>query len=187
MDQQPDGFAYKWQQCNSSGTGCTTIAGATTQEYVPVAGDVGHTIRVVETASNSGGAGKAATSEPPPSWDGVPTNTKVPSITGTAQQGKELTEVHGEWTNNPTGFTYNWQQCDSSGANCTTISGATAQTYMPVAGDVGHTIRVEETASNSAGPSAPATSEPTAVVKPAVPENTKRRRRSRGPPSRAKN
>ncbi len=169
----PTSFAYKWQQCNSSGTGCTTIAGATTQEYVPVAGDVGHTIRVVETASNESGPGTPATSEPTTVVGGVPTNTKLPTITGTAQQGKELTEHNGEWTNNPTGFTYLWQQCDSSGANCATISGATTQSYIPVAGDVGHTIRVQETASNSAGPSAPATSEPTAVVKQAVPVNTK--------------
>ena len=103
----------------------------------------------------------------------VPVNTKLPTITGTPQQGKELTEHNGEWTNNPTGYTYLWQQCDSSGANCTTISGATTQSYIPVAGDVGHTIRVQETASNSAGPSAPATSEPTAVIKQAVPVNTK--------------
>ena len=49
-------------------------------------------------------------------------NTKLPSITGTSQQGKELTEVHGEWTNSPTGYSYLWQQCDGSGNNCTTIA-----------------------------------------------------------------
>ena len=169
----PTGFAYKWLQCNSSGTGCTTIAGATAQTYTPVVGDVGHTIRVEETASNSGGPGTPATSEPTTVVTGVPANTKLPSITGTPQQGKELAEVHGEWTNSPTGYTYKWQQCDSSGNNCTTIAGATTQAYTPVAGDVGHTLRVQETASNSGGPGTPATSEPTTVIKPAVPVITK--------------
>jgi len=118
-----------------------------------VAGDVGHTIRVEETASNSGGAGTPATSEPTALIKPeVPKNTKLPTITGTPQQAKELTEHNGEWTNSPTGYTYKWLQCNSSGAECTVISGATTQAYTPVAGDVGHTIRVEETASNSGGP-----------------------------------
>ena len=71
--------------------------------------------------------------------------------------------------------------------HCTPISGATAQSYTPVAGDVGHTIRVEETASNEGGPGTPATSEPTAVVKPALPENTKAPTITGDSRSRAKN
>ena len=170
----PTGYTYKWLQCESLGGGCLPISGATGQAYTPVAGDVGHTIRVEETASNESGPGTPATSEPTAVIkSAVPVNTKLPTITGTAQQGKELTEHNGEWTNSPTGFTYLWQQCDGSGNNCTAISGATTQAYTPVAADVGHTIRVEETASNSGGPGIPATSEPTALVKPATPENIK--------------
>jgi hypothetical protein len=93
-----------------------------------------------------------------------PTIVKAPTISGTAQQEKTLTEHNGEWTNSPTSFSYQWQQCDSSGSNCTAISGATKQTYVPVAVDVGHKLRVQEVASNEGGPSAPATSEATAVV-----------------------
>ena len=100
--------------------------------------------------------------------------------------GQELTEHNGEWTNSPTGYTYKWQQCNSSGAGCTTISGATNQTYMPVAGDVGHTIRVEETASNEGG-SGSRDLAPTAVVKTGAPVNHQSAGRSRAPPSRAKN
>ena len=170
----PTGYTYKWLQCESSGNNCAAISGATTQAYTPVAADVGHTIRVEETASNSGGPGTPATSEPTAVIkQAVPVNTKLPTITGTAQQGKELNEVHGEWTNSPTGYTAKWLQCNSSGASCTAISGATTQAYTPGAGDVGHTIRVEETASNSGGSGAPATSEPTGVIKPAAPVNTK--------------
>ena len=42
-----------------------------------------------------------------------PVNSAAPTITGTAQQGQTLTEAHGTWTNSPTGFTYQWQQCDA--------------------------------------------------------------------------
>src|SRR2546427_487840 len=66
----------------------------------------------------------------------APTNKAAPSISGTAQHGQTLTEAHGEWTNNPTSFAYQWLQCDGSGSNCTAISGATGQSYVPLAGDV---------------------------------------------------
>src|ERR1700730_6129882 len=99
---------------------------------------------------------------PPP-----PANTAVPTVTGVAQQGQTLTEHHGSWSNEPTGFKYQWLQCDSAGKNCVAIAGAANQTYVLLAGDVGHTIAVEETASNEGGASAPATSSPTGVVQAA--------------------
>src|SRR5207302_415257 len=141
------------------------IAGATSQTYVPVAADVGHTIRVQETASNAGGTSTPATSAQttvvvPP----VPVNTAPPTITGTAQQGQTLTEAHGTWTNSPTSYAYQWQRCNSEAACRSAIAGATSQTYVLVAEDVGRTIRVQETASNAGGSSSPATSAQTAVV-----------------------
>src|SRR6202040_2167938 len=131
-------------------------------------------LRVEETASNAGGAGPPAASEPTAIVlpEGVvPSNETPPTITGEARQGKLLTEAHGTWTNNPTSFTYQWLQCNSEGtlASCTPISGATKQTYEPVAGDVEHKLRVQETATNAGGSGSPATSEPTAVVTPPVP------------------
>ena len=155
----PTGYTYQWLQCNSLGTSCLPITGANAQTYVLVAGDVGHTIEVQETASNAGGSGtpaaSAATSEVVPP---APVNSAPPTISGTAQQGQTLTESHGTWSNSPTGYAYQWQQCDSAGANCTTITGANAQTYVPVAADVGHTLKVQETASNAGGSSTPASS-----------------------------
>jgi hypothetical protein len=171
---EPTGYAYEWLQCNSLGTSCLPIAGAASQTYVPTSGDVGHTIRVQETASNAGGPGAGATSNAtagvtsPP----VPVDVSVPTITGTAQQGQTLTEHHGEWTNEPTGYAYLWQQCDATGNNCKAITGAASTTYVARAEDVGHTIRVQETASNSFGPGAGAMSNATAAVSsPPVPGN----------------
>jgi hypothetical protein len=54
-------------------------------------------------------------------------------------------------------------RCDSSGGNCSLISGATATTYRPGAADVGSTLRVRITGSNSSGTLA-VSSAPTAAV-----------------------
>jgi len=161
---EPTSYSYRWEQCNSLGEGCLPVSGATSQTYVSVAGDVGHTLKVQETASNASGSGSTASAAtaavtPPP-----PTNTAPPTIAGAAEQGLTLTETHGSWTHEPTSYSYQWRQCDSVGGSCTNISGATSQTYVPVAGDVGHTIRVQETATNSGGSSEPATSAASAVV-----------------------
>jgi IPT/TIG domain len=82
---------------------------------------------------------------------GGPTSSAPPTITGFAEQGQTLTEHHGGWTGSPTSFTYQWERCGFSGANCHEISGAAAQTYTALEGDVGSTLRVRETAHNSIG------------------------------------
>ncbi len=169
----PAGFTYHWLRCEASGSGCVAIGGATGQTYVPVAEDLGHTLRVTETASNAGGSSSAVESEPTsPVLPPVPVNLKVPTLTGTAQQGGTLTEHHGEWTNSPTEYAYQWLRCEVSGSGCVAIGGATGETYSSVGEDVGHTLRVAETANNATGPSAPAESEATAVVVPPVPVDT---------------
>ena len=90
----------------------------------------------------------------------APVNTLLPSISGIAQVGETLTALNGSWTNDPTSFTYQWQEDDSGWAN---ISGATGKTYGPVVGEVGNALRVIVTAVNGAG-GTPATSGATAVV-----------------------
>ena len=94
----------------------------------------------------------------------APSNTALPTITGSAVEGEILSEHDGSWTGNPTSHSYQWQRCDSGGGSCSAIRGAVGQSYMPVNGDVGSTIRVAETATNSAGPSSPATSAQSSVV-----------------------
>jgi hypothetical protein len=61
---EPTSFAYQWQDCNSSGEACSDIAGATASTRTLIAGDVGHTLRVVVTATASSGATGTATSAP---------------------------------------------------------------------------------------------------------------------------
>src|SRR5207245_11589085 len=148
-------------------------AATTPHTYPPPGPDARHTPTARRTASRAAGASSPATSTataavPPP----PPANTAPPTITGTAQQGQTLTEVHGSWTGEPTSFTHQWLQGNSLGEGCLPISGATSQAYMPVAGDVGHEIEVEETAVNAGGSSS-AKSAPTAAVAAAPrPTNT---------------
>jgi hypothetical protein len=101
----------------------------------------------------------------------VPSNTALPAITGTAKDGQTLTSTTGTWSGSPTSYTRAWQRCDSAGANCAAISGATAATYLVTSADVGKTIRVKVTATNASG-SGNATSAATATATAAVPANT---------------
>jgi hypothetical protein len=94
----------------------------------------------------------------------APSNTSLPSISGSARDGSLLTASHGSWDGNPTSYAYQWLRCDSQGGNCGSISGATSKTYTVQTGDVGSRLRVQVTASNSSG-SGVAVSRPTDVVK----------------------
>jgi hypothetical protein len=163
----PTSFAYQWQDCDSAGASCTSIAGAIASTYTLQGSDAGHKIRVIVTATNGVGSGTPATSAatavvlPLP-----PGNVDPPSISGNTSQGQMLTAGAGTWTNNPTSFAHQWQDCDAAGANCATIDGATGTTYLLQASDVGSTVRVTETATNAGGSSSPVPSAQTAVIAP---------------------
>jgi hypothetical protein len=105
--------------------------------------------------ANGGGAPVAA-----------PTNSALPSISGTPSQGNSVTCQNGSWTNSPTSYSYRWQR------NGTNISSATSQSYTIQAADVGQSLTCVVTATNSAG-SASATSAPvTPAAGGGVPANT---------------
>ena len=148
----PTGFTYAWSQCDANGGSCTTISGATTATYTPVAGDVGHTVRATVTATDAGGSGQA-TSAPSAviSDPTAPTPTTPPAISGTPQVGSTLTATQGTWSGSPTGYTYAWSRCDASGNSCAQISGATANTYTVTQADAGGTLRISVTAKNANG------------------------------------
>ena len=94
----------------------------------------------------------------------APSNTSPPTISGSTTVGSTLTRGQGTWSGTtPITYTYQWRSCDSAGANCVNITGATATSYTIVSGDLGKTIRVNETATNSIG-SATATSAQTAAI-----------------------
>lgn len=109
-------------------------------------------------------------STPPPP---APTNTALPTISGTPMEGKVLSATNGSWSGSPTSFKHQWQDCNKSGGTCTNVSGATGSSYTLGSGDTGHMMRVMVTASNEGGSdavsSAPTTPVAAAPVAPAPP------------------
>jgi hypothetical protein len=95
-----------------------------------------------------------------------------PSVIGTTREGQTLSEVDDSWSNEPTDYTYQWEDCDASGDGCQAIPGATAQTYALTGSDLGYTIRIQEIAHNGAGTGAPATSAAAGPVAPGAPSVT---------------
>src|SRR5579864_6633264 len=93
----------------------------------------------------------------------APSNTSLPSISGSARDGSLLSASHGSWTGSPTGYAYAWERCDNVGGSCAAISGATSKQYTATTSDVGHRLRVIVTATNSTG-SGTATSRATDIV-----------------------
>lgn len=145
----------------TSGSGSNTLVFT----YTIASGDTATNLAVTSLALNGGTVedafgntavltGTAATfSGLTISGAAAPGNTVLPVISGTATSGSTLTTTNGTWTNSPTSFTYQWTRADTS----TSISGATASTYVLTATDVGHTITVSVTATNASG-STPVTS-----------------------------
>jgi fibronectin-binding autotransporter adhesin len=168
----PTSYTYQWQDCDNSGVNCTSIKGANQSTYTLVDADIGQTVRSVVTATNSAGstsassARTAAVAPPPP-----PSASIAPAVSGQTTQGQSLSTSNGSWTNDPSSYSYQWQTCDTSGNNCSNISGAAGSTYALTSANVGHTLRSVVTATNAGG-SGSASSAPTSVVTPNAPANT---------------
>jgi len=97
----------------------------------------------------------------------LPVNYAPPTISGTAQLGQTLTAATGSWTNwtsAQTVYVIQWQRCDTLGAGCTAIPGATAASYAVTTADVGRTLRVSIAASNPTGTSQAVVSAQTTVI-----------------------
>ncbi|MEJ7567616.1 MAG: heparin lyase I family protein [Gaiellaceae bacterium] len=96
----------------------------------------------------------------------------IPTISGTTQQGQVLTSSIGTWEGTqPFTFSYQWKRCDNDGNTCSDINGALASSYSLTAADVGSTIRIQITASNSVGSSI-ISSNSTAIITPVVAATT---------------
>lgn len=74
----------------------------------------------------------------------APTNTVAPVASGQVIVNGTLSVTTGTWTGSPS-FTYQWKRAGVS------IGGATANTYTPVAADIGPAITCTVTGSNAGG------------------------------------
>jgi hypothetical protein len=145
-------YTYAWKR------GGVAIGGATASTYTLVLADLGAVITCTVTATNVDGAASATSAGTAAVID-VPANTVAPAITGTAQEGQELSVSNGTWTGGGTiVYTYQWFADDVA------IGGATANTYTPVVGDVGAVLHVEVTATNAAGADTAVSNDTAAVI-----------------------
>jgi hypothetical protein len=188
-------YTFRWQRCDASGSPCADVTGdSSDQHYVVVSADAGSRLRVVVSVHKydcdalnqnclwvSRSANSAETAvvpgapppppPPPPKLPAAPASTAAPALSGTAREGQTLTATAGSWSNSPTGFAFQWRRCDAAGSGCAAVSGATGQSYVLSAPDLGRRVQVVVTASNAGG-SASASSTPSDVVTGIAPVNT---------------
>lgn len=168
----PMTFAFRWLRCDSSGSSCQDISGATSSTYVVESSAVGARLRVRVQASNEDGTAAVLSDATAVVTEGTPpTNTAEPRISGTATEGQTLSTTSGSWSGSPTAFAYQWVRCGSNGgrsdgSDCAFADGATSSSYTLSAADVGRRIRVRVSATNAYGTKTVA-SNPTGTVKSA--------------------
>jgi hypothetical protein len=151
---QPMTFTGSWKRCDAGGGNCVVTLG-TTREYTLSAADVGHTLRVTVIAANRDGTARA-TSQPTgvvaSAPAAAPRNTSAPTVSGPAAEGQTLTGDRGQWSGtSPIDYNLAWQRCDTNGASCASISGASGDHYALTSADVGNRVRLRVIATNSAG------------------------------------
>jgi hypothetical protein len=143
---------YQWQRCTSTATtSCTDIPGATSDTYTPTSSDLGHRLRLVQTATNADGGADTASDLTPAVAAARPSNTAAPATDPTATRGSVVHGTAGTWTG-ATATAVRWQRCPTTlASSCTDIAGATTLDYTPAAADVDHHLRLVETATNATG------------------------------------
>jgi hypothetical protein len=175
----PISYAYQWEQCNAKGESCKELKGATGTTLGLVSTLVGSTVRVVVTATNSGGSTHATSAATGLIAALLPANTALPTLSSNGksqtelEEGQTLTVAKGSWEGtSPMTFAYQWQQCNGKGESCKNIeSGGTGETLSLLNSLIGSTVRAVVTATNSGG-STQAVSAPTTPVLAILPANT---------------
>ncbi len=92
----PSAYSYQWERCDSAGSGCTAIAGATAAAYTVTTADAGHQLLVSVTASDAEGSttelsprssivGAVTGASAPPTSGGAPATPSTPAIPTPAQ------------------------------------------------------------------------------------------------------
>jgi hypothetical protein len=159
---------YQWRRCDRYGLSCIDIPGETALTHVFTAADAAgdRTVRLQETVTNATGTVVAASTATPVVQSLVPVNTVRPVITGTAQAGQTLTTTTGTWvSSSPMSYTYRWRLCTPT---CAFIAGATSASYVVSPADVGSTIDVIVSGTNTGG-GTDANADPTGIVQAAPP------------------
>ncbi len=166
--------SVQWtQNCNLTAVPAnngTPIAGAINRTYQIADSDTGHALCVI---FDTGGVEMVLgpTGTVAPSAPFLQTPPSAPTISGSTVQGQTLTATSGRWrgTGAATGgitYTYQWKRCNSAGGACGKpfTPPSASSTYVLQPSDVGHTMQVLVTATNSVGSTQAGAKQATAVV-----------------------
>jgi RHS repeat-associated protein len=82
---------------------------------------------------------------------GTVKNTSVPVLSGSTVVGVRMAVTKGVWSGSPIAYGYTWEDCNTSGGECTPIPGASNPNYTPVSKDVGHKLVAVVAATNGDG------------------------------------
>lgn len=102
----------------------------------------------------------------------APVVTTAPVVSGSTAIGDQLNVTSGTYGGTASTIAYEWQRCDSVGAGCAAIAGATNPSYTIDAADAGHRLRARVAASNAAGGDSGTTGTTAVVPVPAVASTT---------------
>ncbi len=154
----PGGLAYAYQWYAKG----VAIPGATAKTYKLTPAEKGLAITVRVTATNRRGTTATQLSKASKKVAQGKLGTKTPKVSAKPKVGVELTVNPGSWTPAETTFTYQWYRV--KGKKTTTIKGATADRYTPVAADSGAKLKVKVTGKAVGYKTASKTSATTAKV-----------------------
>jgi hypothetical protein len=135
-------YRYQWFRCDQMGAHCAALRGVTKRSHLLGENDVGHTLGLAVRATDSRGSTTAVSRLIGPIGGAPPllVSTAQPTVSGEAVPGSTLKLETGTWSPVPESFSYQWARCTGAGRRCAPIQGATAETYMVGARDLGHTL-----------------------------------------------
>lgn len=144
------GYRFQWYRCNAAGGQCLSIHGSTSPTYALVEKDVGKTIGLTVSATDSTGTAIAYSSLVGPIAPSRPLleSTVQPVVSGSPVEGKTLQVTSGTWSPMPAKVTYAWERCNPNGRACAAIPHATGTSYTAGAQDLGHALLVVLQATN---------------------------------------
>ncbi len=143
-------YHFKWYRCNAAGASCLSIQGATSPTFALGARDVGKTLGLTVSATDSTGSTSAYAGLVGPIAPKRPLleSTAQPVVTGPPVEGKMVEATTGTWSPVPANLTYVWERCNPNGRACAAIPRATSSVYTIGSADLGHALLAVVQASN---------------------------------------